>query len=51
MSKEIIIDVGANSGDFALEIAKRNKNVDVLAFEPEPKLFNSLQLGGGEKVI
>ncbi|USH03261.1 FkbM family methyltransferase [Grimontia kaedaensis] len=30
----LIIDVGSNHGDFALEIAKRNRELSVLAIEP-----------------
>ena len=39
----IIIDIGANHGEFAFEIAKRNPDVRVLAFEPEPHLFAMLK--------
>ena len=41
--KNIIIDIGANHGDFCLEIAKRNPNIDILAFEPEPSLYRVLE--------
>ncbi len=35
---DLVIDVGANQGDFALEVAARNPAVGVLAFEPIPQL-------------
>jgi FkbM family methyltransferase len=38
-----IIDVGANSGNFCIEVAKKNPTVTVIAFEPIPQLFESIQ--------
>lgn len=38
----MIIDVGANSGEFTLEIAKRNPNKIVIAIEPIPELCNKI---------
>jgi FkbM family methyltransferase len=40
---ELIIDVGANSGEFALAIAKRNPMVTVLAIDPIPQLCVSIR--------
>jgi len=39
----LIIDVGANIGDFSVEIAERNKNLLVLSVEPNEKIFSVLQ--------
>ncbi len=38
MYKDIILDVGANSGQFSLEAAARNPDKLVIAFEPIPEL-------------
>lgn len=43
MIKDIIIDVGANYGLFSLEIAKRNPDKFIIAFEPEPNLAEILE--------
>jgi FkbM family methyltransferase len=42
VSTNLVIDVGANSGGFSLEIASRNPSVRVIAFEPEPDLAAKL---------
>ena len=34
----IAIDVGANQGDFSLDLARRNPNLLVIAIEPIPEL-------------
>lgn len=34
----MIVDVGANFGEFAIEMAKRNPNQLVIAIEPIPDL-------------
>lgn len=39
----LIIDVGANAGDFSFEMAKRNIDILVLAIEPNPKLYEALE--------
>lgn len=39
----MIIDVGANIGEFALSIAKRNPFLSVIAIEPIPDLCNKIQ--------
>lgn len=39
---ELIIDVGANSGEFALALARRNPMVTVLAIDPIPQLCDSI---------
>ena len=36
--QDVVIDVGANRGDFGLDVAERNRDVQVLAFEPIPQL-------------
>lgn len=38
----IILDVGANFGTFAMPMAKRNRNMVVMAFEPQRIIFNQL---------
>lgn len=40
--RDLVIDVGANQGGFALEIAARNPGVLVLAFEPIPELCDAI---------
>jgi FkbM family methyltransferase len=40
---ELIIDVGANSGEFALTVAQRNPRVTVLAIDPIPQLCDSIR--------
>ncbi|HIV70897.1 MAG TPA: FkbM family methyltransferase [Candidatus Aquabacterium excrementipullorum] len=39
---DLVIDVGANQGDFALEVARRNPGLTVLAIEPIPALCQQL---------
>lgn len=41
--RDLIIDIGANHGEFAYEIASRNPKCQVIAFEPEPHLFKKLK--------
>jgi len=41
-NNSIIIDVGANTGGFSLEIARRNSNLRIYAIEPEPELVTQL---------
>jgi len=36
--RDIVIDVGANQGGFAIEVAARNAEISVLAIEPIPQL-------------
>lgn len=52
---DCIVDVGANSGLFTLEIASRNPNVKVIAFEPIPELCsvleNAIELANLKNVI
>jgi FkbM family methyltransferase len=38
----MIIDVGANKGEFALEVAKRNPNINIIAIEPVPQLVSEI---------
>jgi FkbM family methyltransferase len=40
---ELLIDVGANQGEFAIEVAVRNPDRQVLAIEPLPELCERLQ--------
>ncbi len=49
--KDLVIDVGANLGGFALEVAERNPNVHVLAFEPIPSLCHQLRACAVERSI
>ena len=49
--KDLVIDVGANLGGFALEVAERNPTVNVLAFEPIPALCRQLRARAVERSI
>ena len=49
--KDLVIDVGANLGGFALDVAERNPNVHVLAFEPIPSLCHQLRARAAERSI
>jgi FkbM family methyltransferase len=40
---DVIVDVGANVGVFAIEMARRNRNYRVMALEPHPGNFKYLQ--------
>ena len=42
MNYSIIIDIGANIGEFSLQVANRNPGIKVYAIEPEPTLFSNL---------
>ena len=42
MASHVSVDVGSNIGDFSKEILK-NKNTNVVAFEPIPECFSSLK--------
>lgn len=50
-SNNIIIDIGANHGDFSLEIAKRNPSMIVYAIEADPFLASELQLETSNRQI
>ena len=41
--KGIVIDVGANQGDYCHEVLKANNEMTIYAFEPHPLTFKSLQ--------
>ena len=41
--KQIVIDVGANVGNYAEEVLNYNPDIDLYAFEPHPKTFLTLQ--------
>jgi FkbM family methyltransferase len=41
--KQVVIDVGANVGNYAEEVLKYNPEVELYAFEPHPKTFITLQ--------
>jgi len=43
MSKNIIIDIGANSGQFCIELAQRNPDCAIYAFEPVHDLANEIR--------
>ena len=49
--KDLVIDVGANLGGFALEVAERNPAMHVLAFEPIPSLCFQLRARAVERSI
>jgi FkbM family methyltransferase len=42
-SRKVIIDVGANVGDFAIEAARRNPEHLVIAIEPNPVLVETIE--------
>ena len=42
---DLVIDIGANQGEFAIEIATRNPGLDVLAVEPIPELCARIEDG------
>lgn len=39
---DIVLDVGANRGQFALKVLESNPNVKIYCFEPIPEVFNEL---------
>lgn len=41
--KQVVIDVGANVGNYAEEVLNYNSDVDLYAFEPHPKTFLTLE--------
>lgn len=41
--KQVVIDVGANVGNYAEEVLNYNPEVELYAFEPHPKTFLTLQ--------
>lgn len=41
--KQVVIDVGANVGNYAEEVLNYNSEVELYAFEPHPKTFITLQ--------
>lgn len=42
-TETIYLDIGANVGTTSLPVAIHNKNIEVHAFEPNPKIFQSLE--------
>lgn len=42
-TKDLIIDVGSNHGEFALQIAERNPNIEVIAIEPNDNLSKKIE--------
>nr|AXL04863.1 glycosyltransferase [Aeromonas hydrophila] len=50
---DLVIDVGANNGDFFIPIYSENKNILFLAYEPIPELMNNLKakVSGKKNVI
>lgn len=43
VNNPVVVDVGANVGDFAIEVAVRNPNALVIAVEPNPDLVKTIQ--------
>ncbi len=41
--KQLVIDVGANVGNYAEEVLSYNPEIDLYAFEPHPKTFLTLE--------
>ncbi len=46
--KSVIIDIGANIGNYAKKCMEINRNITLYAFEPHPKTFISLQKNAKE---
>jgi FkbM family methyltransferase len=42
-SNEVVIDVGANEGDFTDLILSDSRNLSILSFEPHPRTYSRLQ--------
>lgn len=40
-NKKIIVDIGANTGDFSIFVSKKSKKI--FAFEPVPQLYNKMK--------
>ena len=41
--KQVVLDVGANVGNYAEEVLNHNPEIELYAFEPHPKTFLTLQ--------
>lgn len=41
--KQVVLDVGANVGNYAEEVLNHNSEIELYAFEPHPKTFLTLQ--------
>lgn len=48
---DLVIDVGANRGEFALALAERNPSLRVLAIEPIPELCEALAAAAGARGV
>lgn len=44
IGKGIVLDVGANIGNYSKSIRKSNKDIDIYAFEPHPVTFQKLSI-------
>lgn len=42
--EDLVIDCGANIGEFYYSIRKKQKNINYIAFEPDPRTFRCLEL-------
>lgn len=42
-ARRVVLDVGANAGEFALEMARRNPRLQVVAIEPVPSLAEGIR--------
>ncbi len=49
--QDLIVDVGANEGAFALEVAARNPGLRVLAIEPIPELCQQIAKVAGTRAL
>ncbi|MAQ62791.1 MAG: hypothetical protein CMA48_00500 [Euryarchaeota archaeon] len=44
LENDLIVDCGANIGEFYHSIRKKQKNINYIAFEPDPRTFRCLEL-------
>ena len=42
-NRTVVIDIGANEGDFGIGVARRNPEMRVLCIEPQPALASELK--------
>lgn len=42
-NKDLLIDVGSNYGDFAIQVAERNPNIQIIAIEPNTALSKKIK--------
>lgn len=47
--KHVIVDIGANAGEFSFDLASRNPQALVLSVEPIPALYEALETTAGQR--